>query len=248
MLELLRLNPLALFNIYSPRLLTMTSKASSKSNGLTSRRIEALADGVFAIVLTLLVLDIRAPLTGSEAALLRELVALWPKLFSYFISFVILGIFWFGHHMEFHYIRRSDRIHIWLNLLFLMAIAFVPFSAALLGNNLQNRVAIAVYGGNLAAAGLVRYIHWRYATQGRRLVDSEMDGRVICKVQRVFLIVPFIYLLAIGLSWISISASLVCYALIPVLYIRPPREDRYLTSLRRRSVPEPGSKSRTAQQ
>ena len=112
------------------------SDIQSPSYGLSSVRIMTLADGVFAIVLTLLVLDIKAPKAISEAELISKLLALWPKLFSYIISFVILGILWFGHHMEFHYIRRSDRIHIWLNLLFLMCIAFIPFSAALLGSNL----------------------------------------------------------------------------------------------------------------
>ncbi len=207
------------------------SDIQSSSYGLSSVRIMTLADGVFAIVLTLLVLDIKAPEAISEAELISKLLALWPKLFSYIISFVILGILWFGHHMEFHYIRRSDRIHIWLNLLFLMCIAFIPFSAALLGSNLQNRVAIAIYGTNLIAAGLVRYFHWRYITQGYRLVDVNMDVRIIRKVQRIFLIVPFTYLFAICVSFVSIPASLVLYALIPVLYIRPPREDRHLTSL-----------------
>ncbi len=212
------------------------SDNQSVNYGLSSVRIMTLADGVFAIVLTLLVLDIKAPEALSEAELVSKLLALWPKLFSYIISFVILGILWFGHHMEFHYIRRSDRIHIWLNLLFLMCIAFIPFSAALLGSNLQNRVAIAIYGINLIAAGLVRYFHWRYITYGHRLVDVDMDVRIIGKVQRIFLIVPFTYLFAICLSFVSIPVSLVLYALIPVLYIRPPREDRYLTSLRAQRI------------
>lgn len=207
------------------------SDIQATSYGLSSMRLATLADGVFAIVLTLLVLDIKAPEALSEAELISKLLALWPKLFSYIISFVILGIFWFGHHMEFHYIRRSDRIHIWLNLLFLVCIAFIPFSAALLGANLHNRVAIAVYGFNLIAAGLVRYVHWRYITQGHRLVDVQMETGIIRKVERIFLIVPFVYLFAICLSLVSVPVTLILYALIPVLYIRPPREDRYLTSL-----------------
>lgn len=213
--------------------------------GLSSVRIMTLADGVFAIVLTLLVLDIKAPEALSEAELISKLLALWPKLFSYIISFVILGIFWFGHHMEFHYIRRSDRIHIWLNLLFLMCIAFIPFSASLLGSNLENRVAIALYGFNLIAAGLVRYFHWRYITHGYRLVDIDMDRQIIRKVERIFLIVPFTYLFAICLSFVSIPVSLVLYALIPVLYIRPPREDRHLTSLRSQRISQDDSATKT---
>ncbi len=222
------------------------SESKATSYGLSSERIMTLADGVFAIVLTLLVLDIKAPEALSEAELFSKLLALWPKLFSYIISFAILGIFWFGHHMEFHYIRRSDRIHIWLNLLFLMCIAFIPFSAALLGGNLQYRMAIAVYGFNLIAAGLVRYVHWRYITQGHRLVDVDMDRQIIRKVERVFLVVPFIYLIAICLSFVSIPITLVLYALIPILYIRPPREDRYLTSLPSQRRSRDNSESKTS--
>lgn len=221
------------------------SDISTASYGLSSMRIMTLADGVFAIVLTLLVLDIKAPEAVSEAELISKLLALWPKLFSYIISFAILGIFWFGHHMEFHYIRRSDRIHIWLNLLFLVCIAFIPFSAALLGGNLDNRIAIAIYGANLSAAGLVRYFHWRYITHGHRLVDVDMDVRIIRKVQRIFLIVPFAYLFATCISFINIPASLVLYALIPVLYIRPPREDRHLTSLRSQRISQDDSATKT---
>lgn len=196
------------------------------SDGLSSERIKTLVDGVFAIVLTLLVLELKAPEAGSDAELISNLLALYPKFFSFVVSFTILGIFWFGHHMEFHYIKRSDRIHVWLNLLFLMCITVIPFSAALLGENLDSQVAIAFYGSNLIAAGLVRYFHWRYITYGHRLVNINMDVEVIRKVEHIFLIVPFAYLGAICLSFLNAAVSL-----IPVLYIRPPREDRHLTSL-----------------
>lgn len=209
------------------------SDRSPNNDALSTGRIETLVDGVFAIVLTLLVLEIHAPEGTSETQLIHQLLALYPKLISFAISFVILGIFWFGHRMEYHYIRRSDRILIWLNLLFLMCITFIPFSASLLGENLEYRTATIVYGFNLIAAGVVRYIHWRYATDGHRLVDLDMDVQIIHKVGRIFLVVPFIYLFTICLSFLSITISLILYALVPALYIRPPREDRHLTSLRR---------------
>lgn len=208
-----------------------SSNPQTSSHGLSSGRITALVDGVFAIVLTLLILDIKAPTATSEPELIHGLMKLAPRLFSYTISFVILGIFWFGHHMEYHYIRRSDRILIWLNLLFLMCIAFIPFSASLLGEYLQYRVAAMIYGLNLLAAGVVRYFHWRYATRGHRLVDVDMNVQIIRKVERIFLIVPLVYLVAIFISLFSVTVSLVLYALVPLLYIRPPREDRHLTSL-----------------
>ncbi|MBD3887181.1 DUF1211 domain-containing protein [Phormidium tenue FACHB-886] len=142
---------------------------------LGTQRIETLVDGVFAIVLTLLVLDIQAPDASSEMDLLKKLWALRDNIFSYVISFVVLGTFWYGHTIEFHYIERSDRIHIWLNLLFLLCIVFIPFSASLIGQEGKFRVASIVFGFNLLLTGIVRYCHWYYATTGHRLINIRLS-------------------------------------------------------------------------
>ena len=191
--------------------------ASTTGNNISNARIETLADGVFAIVLTLLVLDIKAPIAASDAELIRQLIALAPKFFTYVLSFIILGLFWFGHQMVSRYVRCSDRIHIWLNLLFLMCIAFIPFSAALLGENTQMRSATIVYGINLLAAGLIRYFHWQYVTSNYHLVESKLNKRQIQAVRRTFLMVPLICTIAIGASFVSVSASLALYTFSPIL-------------------------------
>lgn len=202
------------------------------AEGLSTTRIGALADGIFAIVLTLLIFNLQAPAAAaSEADLQRQLWALWPAFVSHVISFAILGVFWFGHHMEFHYIRRADRVLLWLNLLHLLAMALIPFSASLLGRNGRYRTAAVIYGLNLFAGSLSRYWHWSYATHGHRLVDPAMRPSLIRRVKRVFLAVALFYLVAIGLAFWSVPASLILYALLPLLYIRPAREDRHLTSL-----------------
>jgi uncharacterized membrane protein len=198
---------------------------------LDKGRGETLADGVFAIALTLLVLDIKAPQAATADELLRGLAALWPQVLTFMISFAILGIFWFGHRMESHYIVRSDRIHIWISLAFLMCIAFVPFSASLLGKNVRYQAAVVIYGANLALAGLIRYVHWRYIMAGRRLVRDDMDLDMIRTVGRRFLIVFLLYLLAIGVSFASLATSLAICAVAPVLYVVPARQSRHLTSL-----------------
>jgi uncharacterized membrane protein len=203
----------------------------STAGGLDKGRGEALADGVFAIALTLLVLDIKAPQAATADELLRGLAALWPQVLTFMISFAILGIFWFGHRMESHYIVRSDRIHIWISLAFLMCIAFVPFSASLLGKNVRYQAAVVIYGANLALAGLIRYVHWRYIMAGRRLVRDDMDLDLIRTVGRRFLVVFLLYLLAIGVSFVSPAISLAICAVAPVLYVVPARQSRHLTSL-----------------
>lgn len=186
---------------------------------------------MFAIVLTLLVLDIQAPEASSEMELFRKLWELRENIFSYAVSFVVLGTFWYSHTLEFHYIRRSDRIHIWLNLIFLLCIAFIPFSASLIGKDGRYHSASVVYGINLLLTGIVQYGHWWYATSGHRLIDVEVDSRLIRRVRRVTLIVPLTYLVAIIVSLFNTRLALLMYAIIPALYIRRVRGSGIATSL-----------------
>jgi uncharacterized membrane protein len=192
-------------------------KQHSTENDVSNSRIETLADGVFAIVLTLLILDIKAPQATSDAELIQKLLALEPKFFTYVLSFIILGLFWFGHQLVSRYIKHSDHIHLWLSLLFLMSIAFIPFSAAVLGENGQQRSAVIVYGGNLLLSGSIRCLHWRYVTRNHRLVDPGLDARLIAKIANAFLVIPFFYTIAIATSFFSIQVSLFLYAISPLL-------------------------------
>jgi uncharacterized membrane protein len=137
--------------------------------------------------------------------------------------------------MEFHYIKRSDRMHIWLNLLFMMAIGFLPFSAALLGNNLLQPLANAFYGCHLAVLGFIRYAHWRYCTDHHRLVDPALSDDLIHEVSGTFLWVPCGYLLAAAISFVSVYASLVFYAALALRYVVSAKHDRHLTSLKKGS-------------
>jgi uncharacterized membrane protein len=146
-----------------------------------------LTDGVFAIVLTLLVLDLQAPAASTYAQLLNELERLTPKFISFVVSFAVVAVFWYGHHMELHFIVRSDRVHLWITLGFLLTICFVPFSASLLGKSQQLPLAASLYGANLCLAGMARYAHWVYATTGFRLVDSEIDPGLVRHVRRIFI-------------------------------------------------------------
>ncbi len=210
----------------------MSDEGTAPSQGLGTTRIAALTDGVFAIVLTLLVLDLHAPSATSQAELLSSLRAIAPQLTLFVVSFAILAVFWYGHHMEMHWIVRSDRIHLGITLAFLLTICFVPFSASLLGRNHRLPLAASIYGANLFLAGIVRLIHWVYATSHYRLVTSTLDHDVIRYVRRVFIVVPVLYLIAAALAWLSTIAAIAGFLLIPLLYVRPARSTRHLTSLR----------------
>ena len=192
-----------------------------------------LADGVFAIVLTLLVLDLRPPQAVSNRDLARQLQAMVPALTAFLVSFIVVGNFWFGHQMESHWIRRSDRVHVWITLLLLLTICFIPFSAALIGRNPRLPLATTIYGLNLGAAGLARWLHWSYATSGGRLVDHDIDPRLVRYVRKVFLAVVGLYVLAVAVGWFSTTVALGAFAVIPVAYMISARQSRHLTSLPR---------------
>jgi uncharacterized membrane protein len=195
---------------------------------LSRNRIEALTDGVFAVAMTLLVLDIKVPelqppLATGELPL--KLLALWPKFLSYLISFVILGVYWVGHHIQLSFIRRADRPLLWINVLFLLWVALVPFSTALLSEYAKTRIAIAVYGANLIAIGLTLALHWWYATTEARHVDPDIHPHLVRGAMKRTLMAPVIYLIAIALSFVRAEMSLILYALVPLLYILPGRID-----------------------
>ena len=195
---------------------------------LGRNRIEALTDGVFAVAMTLLVLDIRVPELQqplATAELPLKLLSLWPKFLSYTISFVILGVYWVGHHVQLSFIRRADRPLLWINILFLLWVALVPFSTALLSEYATTRIAIAIYGANLIAIGLTLALHWWYATTESRHVEPDIDRGLVRGAMYRTLMAPLVYVIAIGLSFFRAEVSLALYALVPILYILPGRID-----------------------
>ena len=200
---------------------------------LHTHRIEALADGVFAIVMTLLVLGIDVPelprATGS-AELTGALLGLWPKLLCYVTSFVTLGVYWVAHHLHFYSIKRADRVLLWINILFLMTIGLVPFSTALLGEYYRVPVAAAAYGANMMALGLILQLHWWYATRGRRLVSPDLEESFVRSVSHVILLGPAVYVVAMLLGWVSTTLALVLFLLVNLIYILPGGAHFYLKS------------------
>jgi uncharacterized membrane protein len=174
-------------------------------------RIVNFSDAVFAIAVTLLVLDIRVPEIpdGLVAEQLpAQLVALWPKYFGYVLSFVSIISFWNIHHTIFSTIRRYDKILILLNSLFLMFVAVVPFPTALISEYGNHQLPVAIYAATLAVGRLLLTAIYWYATSEGRLVEPDQDPRTV----RFFLIrgltVPVIFLLTIGVSFLSVSAAI----------------------------------------
>jgi uncharacterized membrane protein len=211
---------------------TGMSDGDSSRGGLSKSRIEALTDGVFAIAMTLLVFGIRVPQLArppGPGQLWRSVVALWPQLLSYVMSFVILGIYWIGHHNQFHYIRRSDRTLLWINIAFLMSVTFIPFTTALLGDYPAERISVVIYGVNLIIVGFFLYLHWAYATGPHRLIDSNVSPAVIRLAKQRIMAAPVIIAASILLSLYVIRLSLLLYILVLFYYILPGKIDRAWT-------------------
>ena len=123
---------------------------------LTTRRIEALTDGIFAIAMTLLVLTLTLPdMLETQLGLSQLLADQWPKFFNYALSFVLLAIFWIVHHQQFHVIRRTDRGHIWINIGILMFVALMPFSTDVAGDYSGETLAELLFSANLMILGLL---------------------------------------------------------------------------------------------
>jgi uncharacterized membrane protein len=201
-------------------------------------RLTTLADGVFAIVMTLLILNLKAPdvpATVSDTILNGELRALGPNFASFVLSFVLTGIYWVGHHVQFLFIRRTDRTHIWINLFFLLAIAIIPFSAALLGKFGLHLLPVMWYGGNILLAAFGLHMSWIYATGNRRLVDSDIDPTVVKRVSERLIFAYVTYGAAMLLALVNVKISLVMYLILPVFFIVPGALDRHWVPHRAKS-------------
>jgi uncharacterized membrane protein len=201
--------------------------------GLTTERITAFSDGVFSIAITLLVLNLRIPIIPQSKSLpdklLDELHTQWPSLLSYILSFVIVGIYWVAHHNMFHYIKRSDRPFLWINILFLMCVAFIPFPAGLLGQYPMQPISVIIYASSLILTNLMLSLLWWYATSNHRLVDQDIDPHFVRTVNRRNMTAPVVYLVSIGLSFLSPLASLIVFFLFPLYYIFPSHIDLHFT-------------------
>lgn len=198
------------------------------------RRVEALADGIFAIAMTLLVLELRVPAvpeTATAAALIQAILSSWPKFAAYGGSFLILGVLWIGHHNQFHYIRRADRLLLWINICFLMCVGFMPYCTALLGSFIWNRAAAALYGGSLVVTGSVLYGHWVYAARHGLLVQDATREIVDSTGNRILIGLGG-YAVALAVSMLSPLAGLALYVAIPFLYLRRSGIDRHLATRR----------------
>ncbi len=165
--------------------------------GQSVERLAALSDGVFAVAMTLLVLDLRVPLketVHSEHDLWRALVALSPRLLMYMMSFLTLGIFWVGQQTQLNHLARSDRSLSWIHIFFLFTVSITPFSTTLLAEFPQHRTALLVYWVNILLLGSILYFSWVCAT-GTGLVKHDLPPEVPAAIKRRIVVAQSLYAL-----------------------------------------------------
>jgi len=186
---------------------------------MTTKRIETLVDGIFAIAMTLLVLNIDLPQITrpvSDPVLLQYLGNLIQQIGIYAFSFILLASFWRAHHKQFFYIKRSDSLTIWLNVVWLMFVALVPFSTNFVSNYGSYIVPMLFFNINMFLIGINFIFNWSYANRKNYFID-EMSSEHYNLVKKINYVLPLTALMAIGITFISPLWSPAAYFLIFVL-------------------------------
>jgi uncharacterized membrane protein len=183
-------------------------------------RVEAFSDGVFAIAITLLVLDLKVPRAESlppGLGLSQYLAGQWPVFLAYLVSFCTILIMWVSHHRLFNLIKRVDDVFMYLNGLLLLFISVVPFPTSLLAEHIQHEyapVAAAIYASNSVAIAIMFNLLWRYGAHNNRLLQKGTDPLFVRGINRQYWFGPPLYLLAVGLAFVNVLASVaMCMAL-----------------------------------
>ncbi|HVZ98367.1 MAG TPA: TMEM175 family protein [Chitinophagaceae bacterium] len=196
---------------------------------MSAGRLEALGDGIFSVVMTVLVIELKIPhIEGNSFHdFWSGLYEIRQELFCFFISFVVLGIMWFGHRMVFEYISRTNRYFIFLGVLFYMIVCLVPFSTKFLAVNTLKWYAILTYGLNLSMCNMSLYAQWTYGIRRPSLHSHPVPPEVKKEAGFLFLISPILYATAIVLSFFFPWASIFIYFITPILYLIPNKLDKY---------------------
>jgi uncharacterized membrane protein len=188
-------------------------------------RVEAFSDGVIAIAITLLVIELKVPHVDDHGpGLFAALAGQWNQYLAYLVSFWSIGLAWVIHHTLFNYIRRTTHTLLLLNLLFLLCVAIVPYPTAIVAEYLQIRgeqsTAVMVFSALWLLLAIALNVLWWYATS-RGLVDARVAPSDVAAMTRRLVFGPPLYLLALLLALVSFEAAVAVYLLIGVLYTAP---------------------------
>ena len=190
----------------------------------SSARLEAFSDGVFAIAVTLLVLDLTVPMRRGAAPgrLAGELARQWPSYFAYLVSFLIIGIIWVNHHTVFAKVRFVDRQVLFANLALLFVVSVIPFPTSLLAEYLTagnaSHIAAAIYSAAMLAMGVAYATLWLTITRDRRLLHTHIDFATSRAALRRFGLGTIFYVATVGLAFVSATVTLAVHGALAIYY------------------------------
>ena len=187
---------------------------------VSTGRIETLVDGIFAVAMTILVLDLKAPSPGSRMGrdvFLSFVSELGDPLLNFIISFLLLSLFWIWHHRQFNEIKRSDSFLLGINLMLLAAISMIPFTTSMMSRFLDIWEADMFFHLNILLVGSLMVLNWWYATKNFRLVDKNIDPARVRREMMRGLATPVMALAGMGASLLIKGDSSVVYLLVPFL-------------------------------
>lgn len=200
-------------------------------------RVEAFSDAVFAIAITLLVLEIKVP-TQNQGPLVAGLLRQWPSYLAFLASFLYIGVMWLNHHRMFTHIRKADDALLVLNLFLLLGVTVIPFPTAVLAEHLHgpdHKPAAILYNATFVVIAVIFNVLWRYAV-ARRLIDDTVSAEAARNISRQYAIGPIMYLVCFALAWINVHASMLTNVALALFFALPPSLIR-----KRTASPYPGS-------
>ncbi len=188
---------------------------------MSKDRVEAFSDGVFAIILTLLVLELHVPNVVDHSSLSQYATAmapLIPKVVSFALTFIMICIHWVSHHYFFRHLQRVTIGLVWLNNLFLLWLCFLPFPTAMLGDHPTDQFPILLYGVDSLLGALTFYAFRSYASYAKLFKEDEF---AIAQGPKHSIPAITLYTLSILLSFVNVYLSLACFFIVPLLYFVP---------------------------
>ncbi|WP_042401095.1 TMEM175 family protein [Streptacidiphilus carbonis] len=187
-----------------------------------SGRVEAFSDGVFAIAITLLILDVKAPSQSTGKSLAHQLAHQWPQYDAYVVSFLVIGIMWANHHQVFSFVARVDRVLLFLNLLLLMGVSALPWATSVVSGYLDQpkgaELAVALYGGFMVAHALTFQALWWWLTRTGHLFDARVDEVLARGTRARFALGTVVYPILVGLSFVNAVLTLALHGAIAIYY------------------------------
>jgi len=211
----------------------MSETKDSFNTEMTTSRLEAFSDGVFAIAITLLIIEIKVPSheTLKQESLMEYIIHHWPKYFAYVFAFINIGIYWVNHHYLFKFFKRTDHVFNLLNVFFLMTIAFVPYPAGILGEYIvepeHRKSAISFFIFSMWLPAFAWLLIWLYASHEKRLTDERLSETFTKKLARLFFLSNVLYIISFLISLVNPVAGIAVSLGLTLLYLLPPMKPEY---------------------